>query len=460
MSTGTSQRRLIALVGHDSHLDLAAPVEHTVGQALAAVGIHLDADRNALMTQAGGEVALGSRVLDLDDGTVLTIVDLTARVPDAPGRQHRPVVARHDYFASWWLIGTAGILLAAGALVALATNALLLDTRQRVLVASFLGAGAFLSTAVWTRRVPGRELGSSLALIAPAALAFAAGSFAAPPLALAPQLAVTIGLLASALVCAIATVTGRGRELRGIAATSMGVLLILATIWGLTLAFGWSVASSAAISLGIVAPGLKFLPTTLLDLPEGYSINYAHFMSSRWTVRGAVPDDPGPVTMDRVRPSVSESSARLAAGTVMLSLLPPLVVPYMIGGVDAAGMLVRVGTVGALAATFTVLTLLPRHGSAGPLRWVTRASAALLALEVVVHEATTAGRTDLLGGAIAMLVLAALAAVLVVPMGKGSRSLTWSRLGDIVEALAIALALPLAMLSADVLEGVREMMSR
>jgi hypothetical protein len=460
VSTATSQRRLIALVRTGSRLDIAAPIGDTVGQALVAVGIRLEPNRHALVTRTGGEVGLDTRVLDLEDGTLLTIVDLTARPVDGHRRSRASAGSRHDHYSSWWLIGTAGVLLAAGALVALATNTLVLSADHRAVVASLLGAGAVLSAAVWTRRTPGDHLGTAVAMVAPAALAFAAGAFAAPPLALAPQLGVTIGLLAAALLCGTATVTARGRELRGIAATSMGVLLILAAIWGVTLAFGWTAAASAAISLGIVAPGLRFLPTTLLDLPEGYSINYEHFMSSRWTVRGTVPDDPGVVTMDRIRPYVSESSARLAGGTVMLSLIPPLFVPFMLPGLSASSFLVRLGTIGALAATVIVLTLLPRHGSSGPLRWIPRASAGLMTLEVVCVAAAPAGPGGVLIAAGALLVFAIAAAGLVVPMGKGSRSLVWSRLADMIEGLGVTLALPLALLSADVLEGVREMMAR
>jgi hypothetical protein len=49
--------------------------------------------------------------------------------------------------------------------------------------------------------------------------------------------------------------------------------------------------------------------------------------------------------------------------------------------------------------------------------------------------------------------------VLIVPLSKSTRSLAWSRVGDTLESLSVTLALPFALLAANVIELVREMMS-
>ena len=45
------------------------------------------------------------------------------------------------------------------------------------------------------------------------------------------------------------------------------------------------------------------------------------------------------------------------------------------------------------------------------------------------------------------------------PIGRGASSLAWSRIADVFEALAIALSLPSALLAADILTLLREMMA-
>jgi hypothetical protein len=56
-----------------------------------------------------------------------------------------------------------------------------------------------------------------------------------------------------------------------------------------------------------------------------------------------------------------------------------------------------------------------------------------------------------------MLAAGVVAAAIAVPLAGGSRSLSWSRTGDIVESIAIALVVPASLLAAgtfDTLRGV------
>ena len=49
-------------------------------------------------------------------------------------------------------------------------------------------------------------------------------------------------------------------------------------------------------------------------------------------------------------------------------------------------------------------------------------------------------------------------AAAIVPMGRGARSLVWSRVGDVFEWLAVVLALPAGLLAADTIGVLRGVM--
>jgi hypothetical protein len=66
---------------------------------------------------------------------------------------------------------------------------------------------------------------------------------------------------------------------------------------------------------------------------------------------------------------------------------------------------------------------------------------------------------------VAVLVVASLASagllvvVAAVALGRGWQSVYWGRVGDLLEALAVGLALPAGLLAAGVVEFVRQMVS-
>jgi hypothetical protein len=250
------------------------------------------------------------------------------------------------------------------------------------------------------------------------------------------------------------------RAVRGAIGAASVIFAVLSIVWGGTLLLQWSTTTAAAISLGLVAPGIRWIPTLLLSFEDGYAINYEHFMSSRWSVRGAVPGDPGQVTMEVVKPQVDESIAKLTTGVVMLSAMAAITTPFVAPGLTSSSLLVRIGTIGVLAATIGALFLSPRHSSSVTLRWAPRATAALMTVTGVFTfavDSTDAARNVL---AVVLMAAAMLAALLIVPVGRGASSLVWSRLGDTLEWLAVALALPMGLLAGDLVESVRTVMAR
>ena len=219
------------------------------------------------------------------------------------------------------------------------------------------------------------------------------------------------------------------------------------------------IAAAAAISAGAVPLALRAIPASLVNIEDGYSINYEMFMSNRWTVRGAIPESPSRISSAAVGEVVEDSSARLLAGTVLLSAIGPIMIPIALTGDFRANPLVLGGSIGLLSTLVIALVLISRHTASPPLRWVPRAAAILVVVEAAIGAIVLFGPLALTVGALGFLVLGLFVAALLVPIGRGARSLVWSRMADVFEALVVALSLPAALLAADVLGVVRGMMA-
>ncbi len=453
--------RKIALLSGGRRVDLAMPLDETLDDAVRRLGVPFAADTHVILDGSGTRVALTRSAAELADGDLLAIVDLRAPAPRRDSRRRsagRPGSDRPDTGAVWWLLAIAGGLLAtlgfAGA------GALIPDAGWRVVLAAIVGLAATASAVVWTRHRPSDSAASGISMLAPLMLAFAAGVIAVPPaLESAGHLAAAAGLLAAAVVATMVAITVTGLRLRAAAISATAILLVLTLVWGVTLWIGWSPAAAAAISAAAAPLALRALPSMLVGVAEGFHIDYVHFMSSRWTVRGAIPEDPGPVKLPEVRNVVDDSSARLAVGTVLFSAAPVVCLPFVLPALGSADPFVFVGVIVMLSAIVIALLLAPRHSATPVLRWVPRASAAIVITEAAVAVALAAAPVLLTVATLILLVVGLVAAATVVPIGRGAASLGWSRLADIVETLAIAIAMPAALLAADSLNTLRGMMA-
>jgi hypothetical protein len=218
-------------------------------------------------------------------------------------------------------------------------------------------------------------------------------------------------------------------------------------------------ASAAALSAGAVPLGMRFLPSTLVNVADGHHIDYKHFMSSRWTVRGVIPDSPGRIAMTEVRDVVDASSARLVTGVVLLSVVAALFLPLAFTRPLAPGPFVLGGTIGLVCTLALALILVARHYTSPVLRWVPRAAAAIVVLVAVIGVSTMFAESAVLILAGVLLVIGIGAAAALVPIGRGARSLVWSRTADFFEWISVVLSFPAALLAADALSIVRGMMS-
>jgi hypothetical protein len=426
------------------------------------------APRLVVLDPLGYEVAPATVAGDLVEGGLYTVVDLSARAAGpAPERRRHDRADRADHGSRWLLLTVAALLLlaivAAGASIA---------PWGRLAAALVTAVGAVVTAVVWTRD-DASEARLPRGALAPGALSFAAGALLIPGrLEAAGQLAVATGLLAAAVTTTLIALLTRTRAVRAAAGTVAILLVVFGAVWGIALLAHVGVAGSAAVSLGLVPLLLRALPSALVNLPEGAFIDYEHFMSSRWTVRGAIPEAVTEVRMQSVRSVVDDSAARLAAGTVLLSLAAALFAPFLMLGSWGEDPFVVAGGCVLLVCTVLALLLVPRHTGSRLLRWTPRAAAVLVLLTAeagfVVGAASGSGVVDWARGlgaggmpllAAGLLVAAMVAVSVTRPVSHGASSLVASRIGDLVEAVAVSLALPAALLHADVLTLLRGMMA-
>ena len=412
------------------------------------------------MERGGNETKLGTLAAAIPDGALFAIVDLRAGTPQATTAREQQAEARDDRGIVWWMLGMIAIVAIGAAVYSNSSGGLVFGAVERAAVSAALGASAIISALAWAFRQAKDNPVDALAMLAPLSLAFATGMLAVPSgLAASTQLGIFSGLLAAGILATVLTTSVGGVRLRGASAAVAILLLIFAAVWGITLAMGWGIVAASAISAGAVPIALRAIPSTLVNVPEGYHIDYARFMSNRWTVRGSIPVSPDQVKFSEVLRVVHDSSARLLAGTVLLSIVAVVMMPLALSGAWRFNMLVEIATISLVVLLVLALLLVPRRTVNPILRWVPRSAAVIVMLEAAVAATAEFGPQSLIIAGIVFLMVGIFAAVLLVPIGRGSSSLVWSRLADAVEGLAVTLCLPAALLAANTLDLLRGMMA-
>lgn len=451
--------RRIVVVTAGERVDLSAPAQSELGEALQAVGITIAPPRHLLIDSAGQRWDPTSLLDALTDGSVISVVDVSARPPSRRPTTGAPGRVRAHSSGPWWVLATLTVMLTAAALAQSAGVISPLSAPMRW-AASATATATAITVATVVLRARGRAVTVGGApMLVPLLMAFGAGVVATPPVYQATHVAITVGWTTAALLASAVSAMSRDRVVRSAAGTAAVILLALAGVWGLTVALGAGVHAAAAISVGLAAPALRLLPATLFTVPDGHAISYRHFMHQRWSVRQHVPDDVGEVTMASIRPYVDESTARLTVGTVLISVVTVAMTALMVPGVTAESLVVRIGTIVALTATVLYLVLAPRRHSASVLRWAPRLAAAAMVIAMTIVGAIHADVTVRLITA-GMVLLTAVATAALLPLVSGRPvPLIWSRLGDAAEVACVVIALPSAVVAAGTLELVRAMVS-
>lgn len=450
-------RSYVGLRLGDRSLDVAMPPGATVYDLLRAAGADLADPTLTVVDSAGQQLDPYSTTGDqLADGAVLHVLTRPRAVRVARGGHEvsDPAVSRPTS-SPWWL-GAAG----AAAVVVVATVAFGTQGTSAPLapvdrwgVAGVL-ALAGLALAVLPRR-PGA--GGSLWPTAVVALTGAAAGAVTvdPGLAAAGQLLVVAALVgATVLVAARWAATRRARD---DAADHAGILLVLlagtAVVCATVLLLGLPAVLAAATALGAVPLLLRALPALAVDVPDEQLIDVAQVASTAGTVRAPVPEPLGPVNPRAVGRTVRSAERRRDAGTVLVALIPPVTAPMVLASAEPGGLAGWAALVALLLVVLS-LDLQPRTTRGTLVRWAPRVSAGVLLLELGVLGAASGGpvATAATGAAIGLgLGVAALS----VAIGRGWRSVGFSRLADALEGLSTALALPAALIAAGVVEVLR-----
>ncbi|KQR39521.1 hypothetical protein [Microbacterium sp. Leaf159] len=453
MTVEIVERRRIVLQSEDRRFDLSLPFDETLDDALVLSGLST-ADRFVTIGPGGFEIPGETECEDLIDGGLYALIDRTALAPQARRAGATSGPTRADHGARWWMLAVSGLLLVA----VFAQGAG--DPLLRLLIGLLLVLAAISGAVAWARRDSAAGVRGILGVLAPILLSFAAGALLIPAgLEASAHLSAATGFLAAGITTAVIAVSARARPMRAAAGTATVLLVVLAAIWGLALLLRWGQAEAAAVSLGLVPLGLRALPSSLVNLPEGYFIDYKHFMTSRWTVRGAIPESVGLLRPERITAVVDDSSARLIAGTAVLSLVAVLMTPLAFLREWPDDPIVVSGGIALLICVGLALLLTPRHTTSRILRWLPRVAAAVVFVVAGIQAAVALGAGFQVLGAAVLFVVGLTAVAVIIPISRGASSLVWSRFGDAFEWLAVALALPAALLYANALSLVRGMMA-
>lgn len=413
--------------------DLVVPSDSTVAELLAVGGV--DMGRYIGTTTSGAAIDLDSEVSDTPgDGGVIWLFDRTATAdPDgeAAAKKASPVhQPRRDALLLALLLAVTAVLVAC---------AVIAPTPMIVSVAAVLltlGALTLLAQPV-------NDDTTYVAFVAPL-LAAAAG-------------AVTLsvfrdpgGMMAAGMVAGATAACIRHAQanLRGpLPAATTGVIAVmwsvLAAVNAAAFIAGVPAAAITAVQVACAVPVFHFIRAAALDVDASELIDTPFVIRDAQGLRQTAPREPSPVHADAARRQFLLARRRSEAGIVAacaLALLSALyAVPAAIG--DSIETWCVLGGALGVGCYFLLTSRMLRDGIA---RAATLATGTVISV-VAAFALIVSLQVSALLVALIVVVAGGITACLTVPLARDWRSLGWSRTGDIVEGLLLALA-PAALL--------------
>lgn len=435
-------------------VDVAIPAGVPLYEALRAVGVSLDDPHLALVDSAGRPVDRYSTTGDqLTDGAVLHVVSAapSGRAAAALGADADPATARPGSTA-WWLggAGVAAVVLLATTVLDMTSGDQALTRPDRMALVALLGVVALALAAVRGR--PG-TLGSAWPTVVAGLAGAAAGVVAVDPApAGAARLMAVAGLVGAMVPVAARWAVGRRSrdDIADLAAVLLMVLAVAAVATTATLLLDLPQAMAAAVLLGGVPLGLRALPALCVDVPDEQLVDVTLVARTVSAVRAPATEPLGPVNERMVVRTVHRGERRRDAGTVVLACTAPIVAPMLL--VAAEPGLTGWAAFAACVMVVIALCLGPRTVRGGLLRWTPRVGGLAVLVELAVLGA--GGDTSVVV-TVSVLLAGLGAAALSLPIGRGWRSVGFSRLADAVEGLATVLALPVALVGAGAVTAFR-----
>jgi|GEM_PF-5002963 len=424
--------RLTVADAHSRH-DLVVPADSTVAELLTVGGV--DLQRYVGTTTSGAAIELDSEVsVTPGDGGVIWLFDRTAAA-DAGGvvAANRPA-AEGSSVRRWTLLALLlMIALAMIACTAIAPSAMTISVSAAVLLA---GALVLLGQPVRGRN---------------AYVAFFAPSLAAGAGALALSSFGDAGAMMAAGAVAGATVAcARHALARAHGQVEAGSTAVIAVIWSVIAVFNAAAfvadipaAVVTAVQIACAAPVFHYMRGAALEVDAHDLIDTPFVIRDALGIRARPPAEPSPVRAESAAAQYQLARRRSDAGIVMacaIALLSSLYALPAFGGGSVESWCVLGGTLG-IGCYLLLTSRKLRDGVARGAALVTGAVIAALAATSLV----IALQISALLVALVLVLAGTVIGCLTAPLSNDWRSLGWSRTGDIVEGLLLALS-PAALL--------------
>jgi len=424
--------RLTVADAHSRH-DLVVPADSTVAELLTVGGV--DLQRYVGTTTSGAAIELDSEVSTTPgDGGVIWLLDRTASASTGAAAVTRGHAAEESSGRRWALL--ALLLVIALALVActtIAPSAMTVSVSAAVLLA---GALAMLGQPVLGRN-------AYVAFFAPA-LAAAAGALALSPFGDAGAMMAAGAVAGATVACARhALARSHGRVEAGSTAVVAVIWAVIAVLNAAAFLADIPAAAITAVQIACAAPVFHYMRGAALEVDADDLIDTPFVIRDALGIRARPPAEPSPVRAASAAAQYRLARRRSEAGIVMacaLALLSSLYALPAFEGSSVESWCVRAGALGV--GCYLLLT-------SRKLRDGVARAAALLTGAVISVIAATALVIALQFSALLVALILVLAGVVIgcltAPLSNDWRSLGWSRTGDVLEGLLLALS-PAALL--------------
>ncbi|GIG20558.1 hypothetical protein Cch01nite_12820 [Cellulomonas chitinilytica] len=346
-------------------------------------------------------------------------------------------------------------------------------------VATALGAGTAVAALLpgtlgaWSATVAAVALGIGALAAVLVAAAGPAAAVAGPTLGFATtvlaldaadpataRLSVTAGLVVATLLAGARLLVSRSSGTPDdLAGPLFAALAAVAVVQAVTLLAALPSVVGAAALVGAAPVVVRLVPQLSIAVPDEQLIDLSRVSRTALSVRTPRVRSLGRVNERLVLRTVASAERRKDVATVVATVLPVALLPWVLATAWSAGSTTAAGVAGSVLVTCVVgaFALGPRGQRGRAARWAPRVGAAVVLVEAALlapvpdrwRVATTIGA----------LVLALAFAAVVPAVARGQRSVLLSHLGDRVEGLAVALSLPAALCAADLVDTLRKVAS-
>lgn len=424
--------RLTVADAHSRH-DLVVPADSTVAELLTVGGV--DLSRYVSTSTSGAAIALDSEVsVAPGDGGVIWLFERGAEDAATPAAQRGAAARRQTLRQRWAMLAlllTVGLGIVAGTVIAPSPATISLSA-----IVLLLGALVLLAQ-------PLRDENTYIAFVAPL-LATGAGALALAGFGDAGAM-MAAGTVAGATVACVRH--ARARLHSATAAATTSVIAVLWSVFAVLSAAGFIAAIPAAaitaVQLACAAPIFHFMRGAALDVEPDELIDVPYVIRDAQGIRALPPNEPSPIRLSGAEQQVLIARRRAEAGTIsacVLALASAWYTLATIGGPSVETWCVLGGTLG-VGGYFLLTSRKLRDGLTRGAALVTGAVLAVFATAELMAALHIAPLLIALG----LVAVGVLVGCLTVPLSRDWRSLGWSRTGDIVEGIFLALA-PAALL--------------